>query len=320
MAGQNRRAGDPPVTIAIFGSANIDIVATVTSLPNLGQTVHAVNRQINVGGKGANQAVAAKAFYRGEVRLIAAVGADAFGEMFMQRIERFGLKTDQIAVREDSETGIALIHVDAAGNNAITVFGGANMAWPASGPAAADFEAVKIALFQLETPIESTMAALQKAKAAQALTILDPAPVPESGLGDMLRFVDVITPNQHEAEALVGERIASPEDAIAVAARLCALGPETAIVTLGAQGVAFCDGKAGQGFAPACSVNAVDTVAAGDCFNGALAAGLAEGMAFRAALSFANAASALSVTRAGAADSIPSRLEVEAFLSSGRAV
>lgn len=302
------------MTIAIFGSANIDIAVTVKNLPQMGQTIHAKQHQLGIGGKGANQAVAAKALYAADVRFIAAVGDDVFGDMFRHKITHYGLGTTHLYIEANSPTGIALIHSDDQAQNAITVCGGANMTWPQSGPPASHFDAVKVALFQLETPLDATISAMQNAKAAKAMTILDPAPVPDSNLDELLQLADIITPNQHEAEALSGGKITTLDDALGVAGLLCARGPQMVVITLGDLGVAFSDGAAIQGIIPAFPVAALDSVAAGDCFNGALAVGLAEAMTFQHAVLFAAAASALSVTKAGAAASAPSRADVDVFL------
>lgn len=302
------------MTIAVFGSANIDIAVRVDQLPVRGQTIHAADHQLNLGGKGANQAVAARALYDGAVRFVAAVGQDPFGDLFCAEIARLGLSTDDLYRDQAKPTGIALIHVDAAADNAITVCGGANMAWPASGPDAAIFEHAAVALFQLETPLEATIAAVKSAKAAGAVTIVDPAPMPSAPVEGLLALADVITPNEAEAVALGVGPVTTTDEAMRAAAALCQRGPRQVVITLGARGVVYCDGSETPYFLPALAVDAVDTTAAGDCFNGALAAGIAAKMAFDDAVKFAIAASALSVTRPGTAASIPTRAAVQKFM------
>ena len=302
------------MTITVFGSANIDIDISVTDLPKAGQTIHALEQQLGIGGKGANQAVAAQSLYDGKVRFVAAVGDDVFGQKFCDDIKKFNLTADHILCDRKNPTGLALVHRDQRANNVITVCGGANMAWPDTGPDIKYFADSIIALFQLETPVKATLSAIEKAKTAGALTIIDPAPVPRSGIEKILALADVITPNEIEAEALGTGTIGSPSDAMEAAAVLRQRGPDKVIITLGQQGVAYCERDGAPNFIPAFKVYAVDSVAAGDCFNGALAIGIAEGMPFNDAVYFATAASALSVTKAGAAISMPSRQEVDQFI------
>ncbi len=306
------------MTVAVFGSANIDIEVTVKSLPHSGQTVHALGQQFNIGGKGANQAVAARSLYDGDVKFMAAVGNDPFGQFFCSEIQRYGLSTAHIRKYGTSPTGMALIHIDAAANNSITVCGGANMDWDQTGPDLAFYKNARVALFQLETPILATISAMQKAKSAKALTILDPAPIPDDSLDSLMALADIITPNEDEAGALGRGMIDTPNDATNAAAYLSTRGPGKVVITLGKRGVVYCEGGLDPVFVPPFKLKALDSVAAGDCFNGALAASLADGASFDQAVLFATAASAISVTRCGAAASIPSRAEVDAFLKTAR--
>ena len=308
------------MTVAIFGSANIDIAVTVDKLPDNGQTIHARGQQIDIGGKGANQAVAARSLYSGDVRFMAAVGDDPFGQFFCSEIQRYGLSTAHIRTHGNSPTGMALIHIDKAANNSITVCGGANMDWPETALDSLFFERTKIALFQLETPIAVTISALQKARSAQALTIVDPAPIPDTNLDSLLALADIITPNEDEARALGTDKIVTTDDACRAAAHLCGRGPKKIVITLGKRGAVYCEGGQDAVFVPPFTIQAIDSVAAGDCFNGALAVGLAEDMPFGQAVLFATAASAISVTRRGAAASIPARSEIDAFLKTGRII
>ena len=308
------------MTIAIFGSANIDIAVNVDELPDSGQTIHARGQQINIGGKGANQAVAARSIYRGGVRFMAMVGDDPFGRFFCSEIQRYGLSTAHIRTHSNSPTGMALIHIDKAANNSITVCGGANMDWPDTEPDSLFFEGAKIALFQLETPIAVTVSALQKARSAQALTIVDPAPIPNTNLDSLLTLADIITPNEDEARALGTDKIVTTDDACRAAAHLCSRGPKKIVITLGKRGAVYCEGGRDPVFVPPFNVQAIDSVAAGDCFNGALAASLAKDMSFDQAVRFATAASAISVTRRGTAASIPSCGEIDAFLKTGHII
>ena len=308
------------MTVAVFGSANIDIAVNVDKFPDRGQTIHAREQQVHIGGKGANQAVAARSIYRGDVRFMAAVGDDPFGQFFCSEIQHYGLSTAHIRTHSHSPTGIALIHIDKAANNSITVCAGANMDWPDTGPDSLFFAGAKVALFQLETPIEATISALQKARSAQALTIVDPAPIPDTNLDSLLALADIITPNENEAHALGTDKIVTTDDACRAAAQLCNRGPKKIVITLGKRGAVYCEGGLDPIFVPPFNVQAIDSVAAGDCFNGALAASLAEDMPFDQAVRYAIAASAISVTRRGAAASIPARGEIDAFLKTGRII
>jgi ribokinase len=308
------------MTVAVFGSANIDIAVNVDKFPDRGQTIHAREQQVHIGGKGANQAVAARSIYRGDVRFMAAVGDDPFGQFFCSEIQHYGLSTAHIRTHSHSPTGIALIHIDKAANNSITVCAGANMDWPDTGPDSLFFKGAKIALFQLETPMTTTISALQKARSAQALTIVDPAPIPDTNLDSLLALADIITPNEDEARALGTDKIVTSDDACRAAADLCSRGPKKIVITLGKRGAVYCEGGLDPIFVPPFNVQAIDSVAAGDCFNGALAASLAEDMPFDQAVRFAIAASAISVTRRGAAASIPARSEIDAFLKTGRII
>jgi ribokinase len=216
------------------------------------------------------------------------------------------------------ETGIALIHVDAASQNTITVVGGANMAWPDQGPDPAVFNGARIALFQLEVPMAANPSAMRAAQAAGARIILDPAPVPERSGGKdsdpLLRLADIVTPNESEAEALTGIAVVDRASALHAAQALRARGVETVVVKLGAEGLVYIDADGADGYIAPFKVAPVDTVAAGDCFNGALAVALDEGRPIGEALRFA-AAGALSSEKPGAASAAPSRDQLEHFLS-----
>jgi len=304
------------MTIAVFGSVNMDIVARVSHLPAPGETCHALGHSVSLGGKGANQAVAAQRLYQGEVRLSAAIGSDTFGTQALEMLEGHGLGTGSVIRMPDHDTGLALIHVDAASQNSITVIAGANMCWPDAGPGQSVFASAKVALFQLETPIEAVASAMADARAAGCMVILDPAPVPERDISGLIALADIVTPNERETEAISGLYPSDTASALETAERIVAQGCGIAIVKLGERGLVFATSDGHSGTVPAYRVEAVDTVAAGDCFNGALAAALAAGKDIDAALDFAAAAAALSTTRHGAADSIPSLPEVLEFMKS----
>lgn len=306
------------MSITVFGSVNVDLTAYVERLPRPGVTAHAASYAMGLGGKGANQAVAAQRLCVSPVCLVAAVGSDAFGARAQALLSEFGVSGENLVVMPEEETGIALIHVDAASQNTITVVGGANMAWPDQGPDPAVFHGAKIGLFQLEVPINAIGSAMRAAQAAGARIILDPAPAPERSraqeINPLLKLADIVTPNESEAETLTGIPISDRASAMQAAQALGARGVKTVVIKLGAQGLVYIDSDGSQGYIAPFEVNAVDTVAAGDCFNGALAVALAEGDSIPEALRFASAAGALATEKPGAASAAPSRDQLELFL------
>ena len=303
------------MAVIVFGSANVDISVDVESLPKLGETKHGSDYRIGLGGKGLNQAVAANRLSKSPVKFIGAVGTDHFGSLVETELTNLGLATCGIRRDSRSPTGLALIHVDGDGNNSITVSGGANLSWTSSQISELTFDESTVGLCQLETPLEVTLEVMKKISKVGGVTILDPAPMPKNDIDHVFTVVDILTPNQHEAERLLNQKICSSEDAIQGAIALVKRGGFKAVIlTMGEQGVAYSeDGVQGE-WLPAFVVDAIDTVAAGDCFNGALAAAIVDGESFRDSVLFAMAAAALSVTRPGASSSIPSLLEVEDFL------
>jgi ribokinase len=304
------------VAVIVFGSANVDISVDVESLPKLGETKHGSDYRIGLGGKGLNQAVAANRLSKSPVKFIGAVGTDHFGSLVETELTNLGLATCGIRRDSRSPTGLALIHVDGDGNNSITVSGGANLSWTSSQISELTFDESTVGLCQLETPLEVTLEVMKKISKVGGVTILDPAPMPKNDIDHVFTVVDILTPNQHEAERLLNQKICSSEDAIQGAIALVKRGGFKAVIlTMGEQGVAYSeDGVQGE-WLPAFIVDAIDTVAAGDCFNGALAAAMVDGASLRDSILFAMAAAAMSVTRRGASSSIPSLLEVQDFLA-----
>jgi ribokinase len=218
----------------------------------------------------------------------------------------------------ETQTGIALIHVDAASQNTITVIGGANMAWTDDGPDAQFFEGARVALFQLETPLAATLAAMRAARAAGAYVVLDPAPVPDTDIRALLALSEIVTPNEYEAERLTGIAPVDEASAIRATQELLNKGCDTVVLKRGAEGVVYACRCGRTGVIPPFNVEAIDTVAAGDFFNGGLAAALAEGQDLEDALLFASAAGALATTRPGAADAAPTRDQVDALVAAAR--
>lgn len=305
--------------VAVVGSLNMDFVVTVPRLPAPGETVLGRDFQMIPGGKGANQACAAGKLGAGSVltRMAGRVGYDLFADHLKASLAAAGVDVSAVHATKSQPTGVALIWVEESGQNAIVVASGANHAFHASEVEALRpvFRGAALALFQLETPLKTVEAALAVAREEGARTMLDPAPARPLSR-ELLERVDLLTPNESEACLLLGRppgRLTF-EEAPEVAAALLAMGPRAVILKLGELGCFFADAErslASPGFA----VEARDTTAAGDTFNGALAVALAEGMALERALEFANAAAALSVTRLGAQASIPTRAEVDAFLA-----
>jgi ribokinase len=299
----------------VIGSANVDYTVGLARLPGPGETVSGGTLLVNLGGKGANQAVAARRL-GGEVRLIGCVGEDLDGRRIRESLAAAGIDVSGLAGSRDAATGTALIMVDTQGRNQIAVAPGANhritveMVTPHAGSIAwADVVAC-----QLETPLPVVRWALGEARRHGVTTVLNPAPV-QALAADTLGLVDYLTPNEHEAARLTDIAVDSLESVGAAAARLRAAGAGTVLVTLGARGVLASDGESIVHF-PAFPVEALDTTAAGDAFNGALAVGLAAGGSLEQAIPLANAAAALACTKRGAQDSLPERSEVEAFLRS----
>jgi ribokinase len=302
-----------------YGSINADIAAYGPRLPRPGETVHAAHYAISLGGKGANQAAAAGRLAQAlglRAAFAGCVGADLFGDRVRQDLAEFGVDLQGLRCDAANPTGLALINVDAAGENAITVVGAANMAQTAEDVAAggALLDAAAVVLLQLEIPAAAVLEAARRAHKAGAIVVLDPAPVPESGLTEaLLACADILTPNETETERLVGMRPHDAAEAATAADRLQASGVPGVIVKLGARGVFFRFGGA-QGFVPPFHVNSIDSVAAGDVFNGGLAVALARGADPAQAVRFAAACGALATTRRGAARAAPTLTEVEALL------
>jgi len=304
--------------IVVVGSLNMDFVVSVEHLPAPGETVLGRNFQMIPGGKGANQAVAAARLGGNSVavRMVGRVGYDVFADHLKASLSAAGVDVSAVHAAKATATGVALISVDRNGQNSIVVASGANHEL-----AAADVEAMRpvfrgarLALFQLETPLDTVGAALALAREEGLTTILDPAPaqaLPER----VLQQVDILTPNESEALRLLGRPPArvSPAEAVEMAGALRRRGPKTVIIKLGEQGC-YADSGAVQAHFPGFAVEVRDTTAAGDTFNAALAIALAEGAPLEHALRFANAAAAISVTRPGAQTSAPLRREVDDYL------
>lgn len=306
--------------IVISGSLNMDFVVQVHRLPAPGETTLGSNFQMAPGGKGANQACAVGRLGKGSVGALMAgcVGEDVFADHLKASLTAAGVDVAAVEHTRAAATGVALIWVDREGQNSIVVASGSNFEF---GPEVLEshsdvFSRAALALFQLETPLETVQAGLRLAAQAGARTVLDPAPAQRLS-EELLRSVDILTPNEGEANALLGSAATKieMEEAPRIAHALLDLGCGSVILKLGAKGCFYAD-RTTEIHAPGFAVKALDTTAAGDVFNGALAVALAEGISIAEALRFANAAAALSTTKAGAQSSVPMRSEVDAFLKS----
>lgn len=299
-------------TVVVLGSSNTDMVVPVGHIPKVGETVLGSDLVVAAGGKGANQAVAA-ARLGAQVRFVGAIGDDDFGTKALQGLRQEGIDTEHLKVVPGVPSGVALIVVDAEGRNAIAVASGANSHVSANDvhSAAGVLEGAGVLLVQLETPVHAVREALRLAHERGCRTVLNPAPVPPAGLPDpLLALVDVLTPNEGEAQALVGYG-GTPEE---LAQALLGRGVASVVITLGEEGALVATSDR-QERIPAHHVRAVDTTAAGDAFSGALAVALAEGQDIFEAAGFASAVAALSVTKRGAQPSMPMRSEVDSMLS-----
>lgn len=303
------------MTLTVVGSINVDHVIRVAQFPRPGETITGQDYRIIAGGKGANQAVAA-ARAGAHTRFIACVGEDAEASALVSGFANDGIDTCAIEHIKGVNTGVALIQVNQVGENTIALAAGANAhltpEYLANYPLA---EGCRQLLLQLEIPLATNIAAAQSAKLLGATVVLNPAPA-QALPASLLALVDIITPNETEAEQLTGIKVSDVSSANAAAEHLHAQGIATVLITLGAKGVWLSEqGNSGQ-LVPSFKVTALDTTAAGDTFNGALVAALSNSSSLLEAVRFAQAAAALSVTRMGAQTSIPDYHETMAFLES----
>ncbi len=291
----------------------MDLVAKTPRLPVAGETLQGYEFFTAPGGKGANQTVAA-ARLGVPTQMVGRVGGDEFGRQLLVGLQAAGVQIDGVLVDEATSSGVAVITVDDAGENNIIIIAGANGRLNETDVErlSSRLPGAAALLMQFEIPMPVVQQAAQAAHSAGVPVILDPAPVRDVPT-ELYPLVDIITPNQLEASGLVGFPVDGQETAAKASAELRQRGVGTVIVKLGAQGV-FCATAEETFFVPAFSVQAVDTVAAGDAFNGALAVALTEGRPMREAVVWGAAAGAISATKAGAQPSLPNRETFEAFL------
>ncbi len=298
--------------ILVVGSSNTDMVIKAAHLPRPGETILGGTFFMNPGGKGANQAVAI-ARLGGPVTFICKTGSDIFGHQSQQLFEEEGINTSYVFSDSENPSGVALITVDEKAENCIVVASGANANLLPSDLAKAEeaIEQADLVLMQLEVPMETVRFVANIAWQKGKKVILNPAPAHPLP-ADLLRHLYLITPNETEAEMITGVKITDETSAGEAARVLAGMGVQHVIITLGSKGaLIYSDGKAEM--VPALKVEAVDTTAAGDVFNGALTVALSEGRSLKEAARFACKASAISVTRVGAQSSAPYRNEVDIF-------
>ena len=303
-----------PPRIVVVGSVNTDMVVKSQRIPAVGETVTGGQFVMAAGGKGANQAVAA-ARLGAEVTLVARIGRDLLGDQAAANYQKEGILTDFLFRDAEQATGVALILVDARGENLISVASGANHALSPEDvqQAAERIRRADVVLLQLEIPLETVIFTAELAAAAGVRVILDPAPAPAGPLdAALLGHVSCVKPNETEAERLTGIAVGDEASAAQAAQKLLAGGARSAVITLGSKG-AFWTGEGRSGFVPAVSVDAVDSTAAGDAFSGALACALAAGQSLEEAVRYASLVGAISVTRLGAQPSLPTADEVRRF-------
>jgi ribokinase len=305
--------------VVVVGSLSQDIVVSTPRLPVKGETIRGSNFGMFAGGKGNNQAMAAGRA-GAAVTMIGRVGADAFGDMLIATLKKNNVDASHMVQDKEAGTGIAMITVDADGDNSIIIAQRANLNLCDKDIEKADsvFAGSKILLMQLEVPTEADAFAAKQARKHGTFVALNPAPAPENGKlpKELLENVDVIIPNQTEAELMTGVKVTDEKTALTAAEELKKLGPKNIIITMGELGALLVeDGKAPQ-MVSSYKVKAIDTTAAGDAFCGALAAAFAAGETLANAVKFGCAAGALATTKMGAEPSLPNKEEIEKLVLS----
>ncbi|MFZ9739184.1 MAG: ribokinase [Prochlorotrichaceae cyanobacterium] len=308
------------MSICVFGSLNLDLVVQTPHLPLPGETLLGLGFQQIPGGKGANQAVAA-ARAGAIVSMVGRVGQDVWGHLLLENLKANQVETIGIVQDPTEHTGVAFITVAQNGDNQIVLAAGANGA-----VAAEDLEQLRsllpqteILLLQLEVPLAQVVAAAEMAQDAGVTVILDPAPVPPHFPPSLYPLIDILTPNQGEASQLLGMPIDSIQTAKQGVRQLQEWGVSIPIITLGEAGVVWFSSHVDDPqHLPAFPVQAIDTTAAGDAFNGALAAALLQSVSLDAGILWGMAAAALAVQQPGAQPSLPDRAQIEAFLETAR--
>jgi len=302
--------------VLVVGSINMDLIVRCSRAPRAGETVHGIAFSTAGGGKGANQAVACSRL-GAETHMVGRVGEDAFGEQLRRELAAAGVEVTGVAVEQGVATGVALIVLEEGGENRIVVVAGANgrVGEAEVEQARAMMERVDTVLMPLEVPLAVVKAVAEGARERGVRCVLDAgAATPEAVEMRLPAVVEVISPNELEAETLTGIKVRGVEEARAAAQRLRGMGAREVVIKLGAQGCYWL-GANGEAHVPAFSITPVDSTAAGDAFTACLAVGLAEGRPMVEAMRRANAAGALACLKLGAQPSMPTAAEVESFLS-----
>lgn len=299
--------------ILVFGSSNTDMTVKTPVLPAPGETVLGGVFTMSAGGKGANQAVAAKRV-GGDVSFICKVGKDVFGDNSLRHYEAEGIDVSGV-LRSDMPSGVALVTVDNDAENSIVVASGANLDFSDEDIKASEsaLRSCDILLMQLEIPVPAVLQAARVAYEAGAMVVLNPAPYAELP-EEIFRYISLFIPNETELASFSGMPVTDKDSAVAAAKVLFGKGVGKMIVTMGSKGSLILDGGEPQ-LVQACKVDAVDTTGAGDTYCGSICVALSEGKSLREAAEFASAVSALSVTKMGAQTAIPSRAEADAFMT-----
>lgn len=302
------------MSVIVVGSINTDFVVKVDRLPIAGETINGYDFLTAAGGKGANQAVAA-ARLGARTYMVGRVGGDRFGIELCESLQSQGVQIDRVLIDDRSPSGTAVIVVDRQGENQIAIVAGAN-----GNLGESDVENMrellphaKVLLMQLEIPLSTVELAARLARAQNVPVILDPAPVLPNLPTPLFSCIDIITPNEIEASQLLGFPVHDRKTATQAARTLMQMGVESAIVKLGGQG-AVCATADETFFMPAFPIQPVDTVAAGDAFNGAMAAAIAVGLPLKQAIVWGAAAGALCATKSGAQAAMPNLEELTRFL------
>ena len=299
--------------VTVVGSFMYDLVATASRRPKTGETLIGDSFGMFLGGKGANQAIAASRA-GASVTMVGRLGNDLFGDQFLEKFSEEGIKTDFVIQDTENGTGVGMPLIDASGDNSIVIIPQANMALTVENIDKAESVIADsdVLILQCEVPMEANKRAAEIANKNDTLVILNPAPaceIPDA----ILSLMDLLTPNETETEILTGMPTHSNEQAIEAAHNLLSKGIETVILTLGSRGSFLLTEKMGKRI-PAYSVDVIDTTAAGDAYSGALAASLAQGTHIEEAVKIANAAGALAVTKLGAEPSLPTIKTIDQLL------
>ncbi len=301
--------------VTVIGSFMTDLVVRAPRRPLAGESLVGTDFGIFVGGKGNNQAIAARRC-GAQVAIIGRIGDDIFAQPVLDALAENGIESAYVTRDPDAGTGTAMIVVDPSGQNSIVVTPRANLRllpWDLEAASAA-FQGAAIVLAQLEVPTPTVLAGARLAHDAGARFLLNPAPAPSEPLPEELfRLTTILVPNEVEAEQLTGIPTGDDEGARRAALALLERGPQEVIITLGARGALWAN-RSHIELIPALPVQQVDATAAGDAFCGALASALALGQPMFVAVRWASAAGALAVTKMGASPSLPTRAEVEELL------